>query len=122
MNTTKWIILDILLGAIGGYVQSCSAQAMVNPPPNFHSSQFNFNNSPYNFNNSPYNFNNSPFNFNNSPFNFNAQNGVYDANGNRMGYSTVNPQGTTNFFSDSGSPIGYTPQLFAPLGGTHGSK
>ncbi len=37
--------------------------------------------------NSPYNYNNSPLNYQNSPLNTNSKNGVYDNNGNRIGYS-----------------------------------
>ena len=109
MNLTKWIILGAVLGAIGGYVSSCSAQDIWGASPNFNNSPYNFANSASNFNNSPLNFNNSPSNFNNSPMNFNATNGVYDPNGNRIGYTTVSPQGIVNIFSNDGNRMGYVP-------------
>jgi hypothetical protein len=35
-------------------------------------------------------------NFQNSPMNFGAANGVYDNNGNRMGYGVTRPDGGIN--------------------------
>ncbi len=90
MNLMKWIIVGIVLGAIGGYIGSTKAD-------------------PINFNNSPLNFNNSPLNWANSPLNVNATNGVYDTNGNRVGYTTVSPQGTVNIFGNDGNRTGYAP-------------
>ncbi len=107
MNLMKWIIVGAVLGAIGGYMSSSKAQPVV--VPNFNNSPMNFNNSPMNFDNSPMNFNNSPMNFNNSPMNFGATNGVYDNNGNRIGYTTVTPQGVVNIFGNDGNRMGFVP-------------
>ena len=41
--------------------------------------------------------------------NFNATNGVYDPNGNRIGYTTVSPQGIVNIFGNDGNRMGYVP-------------
>jgi hypothetical protein len=51
------------------------------------SSPLNYQNSELNYQNSPLNFNNSPLNYENSPLNYNAKNGIYDNEGNRIGYS-----------------------------------
>ncbi len=59
--------------------------------------------------NSPLNYNNSPLNYNNSPLNYNSTNGVYDNNGNRIGYETQSPTGVTNVFDNNGNRIGYSP-------------
>jgi len=52
---------------------------------------------------------NSPYNMDNSPYNASAKNGVYDNNGNRVGYEVKAPSGVTNYFDNSGNRIGYTP-------------
>ena len=52
---------------------------------------------------------NSPFNYNNSQYNYNANNGVYDNQGNRIGYEVQSPQGVTNVFDNNGNRIGYSP-------------
>ena len=52
---------------------------------------------------------NSPYNFNNSQYNYNSTNGVYDNNGNRIGYETQSPSGVTNIFDNNGNRIGYSP-------------
>jgi hypothetical protein len=100
----KWITVGIVLGAIGGYIGSTKAD-----PINFNNSPLNWANSPLNFDNSPLNFNNSPLNWANSPLNVNATNGVYDTNGNRVGYTTVSPHGTVNIFGSDGNRTGYAP-------------
>ena len=47
--------------------------------------------------------------------NFNATNGVYDPNGNRIGYTTVSPQGIVNIFGNDGNRMGYVPSPLVPL-------
>jgi hypothetical protein len=83
------------------------------PMPNgsggFHGSINNFQNSSNNFQNSPNNFQNSPNNFQNSPLNSGAQNGIFDANGNRTGYTTQSPSGVVNIWDNNGNRIGYVP-------------
>jgi len=113
MTLTRWILLGLVAGAIGGYLSTCTAQVM--QFYNFDNSPSNFKNSPYNFDNSPSNFNNSPLNFNNSPMNSQATNGVFDSNGNRIGYTTVSPQGVVNIFDNDGNRLGYSPQPYAPV-------
>ena len=75
---------------------------------NWQNSPLNYNNSPLNYNNSPLNYNNSPLNYNNSPLNYNATNGVYDNQGNRMGYTVTTPQGVKNYYDNSGTRKGYS--------------
>lgn len=76
---------------------------------NFNDSPMNFKNSEMNFENSPMNFRNSPMNFDNSSMNFNAKNGVYDPNGNRIGYEVKTPSGVINIFDNDGNRVGYVP-------------
>ena len=89
-NLWKWIVVGAVLGGIGGYMSSSKAQDVWSVP-----------------------------NFNNSPMNFNATNGVYDSSGNRIGYTTVSPQGVSNIFGNDGNRIGYapapTPSTLVPL-------
>lgn len=74
----------------------------------YNDSIYNYKNSRYNYANSPYNYENSPYNFKNSPLNLNSPNGVYDANGNRVGYKTTTEQGVTNYFDNQGNRKGYS--------------
>lgn len=69
----------------------------------------NWNNREANFENNPANFNNRPSNWNNNPANPNAKNGVYDSNGNRVGYRTPKAGGGSNIYSNDGKRIGYEP-------------
>ena len=55
------------------------------------------------------NWDSSPLNYNNSPLNYISTNGVYDNNGNRIGYQTQSPSGVTNVFDNNGNRIGYSP-------------
>ena len=48
-------------------------------------------------------------NFDNSRLNYNSNNGVYDNNGQRLGYEVKAPGGVTNYFDKSGNRIGYSP-------------
>ena len=72
-------------------------------------SPLNYKNSELNYQNSPLNYNNSPLNYQNSPLNTNSSNGVYDNNGNRIGYETKSNEGVTNIFDNNGNRIGYSP-------------
>lgn len=70
-------------------------------------SPYNWKNSVDNWSNSPNNWNNSPYNWNNSSYNYNSPNGIYDNYGNRIGYETKSPTGTTNIYDNYGNRIGY---------------
>ena len=85
----------ILCAAISGTV--C---AQVYNPIN---GPYNPANSQYNPNNSQYNPSNSPNNPANSPYNPSGTNGVYDNNGNRLGYQVKSPTGVTNFYDNQRS-------------------
>jgi hypothetical protein len=76
---------------------------------NLNNSPYNMENSIYNMENSPYNMRNSPYNMENSPYNLNSNNGVYDNQGNRMGYKVTEPSGVTNYYDNQGNRTGYTP-------------
>ena len=70
-------------------------------------SVYTYANSPYNFANSPYNYVNSPFNPVNSRLNLNSPNAVFDAQGNRTGYSTKTDSGVINYYDNNGNRKGY---------------
>jgi predicted PurR-regulated permease PerM len=76
---------------------------------NWNDSPQNWQNSQQNWNNSSNNWNNSPSNWNNSPNNYNSTNGVFDNQGNRIGYETKSPEGVTNIFDNNGNRLGYLP-------------
>ena len=76
---------------------------------NWNDSPNNFQNSQNNWENSPNNFQNSPNNWQNSPNNYSANNGVYDNQGNRVGYEVRAPSGVTNVFDNNGNRVGYVP-------------
>ena len=41
--------------------------------------------------------------------NYNSTNGVFDNQGNRIGYETKSPEGVTNIFDNNGNRLGYVP-------------
>jgi len=100
----KFLITVFLIAQIVLWTRSVNAQSL-----NYNDSPLNYKNSELNYNNSPLNYNNSPLNYNNSPLNYNANNGVYDNQGNRIGYEVQSPQGVTNVFDNNGNRIGYSP-------------
>jgi hypothetical protein len=99
----KYLIAIVLITQAALFARSAVAQT------NWQSSPLNYQNSELNFNNSALNYNNSPLNYQNSPLNYNATNGVFDNNGNRLGYEVRSPAGVTNLFDNNGNRIGYTP-------------
>lgn len=80
------------------------SHAQVTPVEN---SVYLYQNSPYNFANSQYNYANSPYNLNNSQYNPYAPNALYDAKGNRTGYSTTTDSGVINYYDNQGNRTGY---------------
>jgi hypothetical protein len=54
-------------------------------------------------------WNNSPNNWDNSANYWNAANGVYNNQGNQIGYETQSPSGVTNVFDNNGNRMGYLP-------------
>ena len=93
----KYLITLFLLAQLAIYARYTEAQVT------------NWDNSPLNYQNSPLNYQNSSLNYQNSPLNYNSTNGVYDNNGNRIGYQTQSPSGVTNVFDNNGNRIGYSP-------------
>jgi hypothetical protein len=71
-------------------------------------SPFSVQNNPFNTYNSPFSVQNSPFNTQNNPFGV-GNNGIYDNNGNRMGYGVYRPDGGINLFDNQGNRFGYRP-------------
>ena len=119
----RWVGLSILVSA-SGLSGACFAQTYLESPPgeplppssqNWENSLQNWKNNPNNWQNSSANFQNrsqdwrnSPQNWENSAQNYNNKNGIYDRNGNRIGYSVPRADGSgVNFFDNSGRLIGY---------------
>lgn len=101
--------LGIVAGSVGTTLAAlailyssptCAQQSWENSP-------YNWQNSQYNYNNSSTKWENSPSNWNNSKDNWNSNNGVYDNRGNRIGYETIAPSGTVNYFDNDGRRHGY---------------
>jgi hypothetical protein len=67
----------------------------------------NYKNSPYNYDNSQYNYKNSQYNWENSPYNLDSKSGIYNNEGNRIGYEVQNSQGTRNIYDNNGNRVGY---------------
>lgn len=104
-------LLTLLTCSVVGYSQS-TFNPGASPGPtalNYNNSPLNYQNSELNYQNSPLNYQNSPLNYQNSSMNTNAQNGVYDNNGNRVGYEVKAPSGVTNYFDNNGNRVGYSP-------------
>jgi len=95
--------MRVMVSSLWFVTALCSAQVT-----SFEDSVYNFKNSPYNFENSQYNFKNSAANFDNNPANPYAPNAVFDAQGNRAGYTTTTPQGVRNYYDNSGTRQGYS--------------
>jgi len=74
---------------------------------NWENNPLNYKNSPYNYDNSPYNYKNSQYNWQNSPYNLDSKNGIYNNQGNRIGYEVQNSQGTRNVYDNNGNRVGY---------------
>lgn len=100
----KYLIALLLIAQCVLMTRTASAQAN-----SWQNSPNNWNNSQNNWNNSPNNWQNSPNNWQNSPNNWNSKNGVYDNNGNRVGYETQSPTGVTNVYDNNGNRVGYSP-------------
>lgn len=92
--------LQLMLAVFSLLIASCTANAQ---------QTLNYNDSPMNYQNSEMNYDNSPMNYKNSPMNYNATNGVYDNQGNRIGYEVKAPSGVTNIYSNDGRRMGYVP-------------
>lgn len=100
----KYLVALFLLAQLAIYARYTEAQVV-----SWESSPLNYQNSPLNYDNSSLNYQNSPLNYQNSPLNYNSTNGLYDNNGNRIGYETKTPSGVTNYFDNNGNRIGYSP-------------
>lgn len=83
-------------------IRSCAAQGLPDPS--------SWANSELTLQNNSMDWNNSPFNWNNTYVNPYAKNGVYDNDGNRIGYERKNEYGTTNIFDNEGNRVGYKPR------------
>lgn len=83
-------------------VRKASAQGLPDP--------FSWATSELTLQNNSFDWNNSPYNWNNTYLNPYAKNGIYDNDGNRIGYERKNEYGTTNIFDNDGNRQGYKPR------------
>jgi hypothetical protein len=60
-----------------------------------------------NYENTSAKWENSPLNWNNSQYNYNANSRVYTNSGDPIGYETISPIGTKNYFNDDGNRVDY---------------
>jgi hypothetical protein len=88
---------------------SPSSQNWTNNPQNWKNSPDNWQNNSQNWQNNSDNWKNNPQNWKNSGDNYNNTNGIYDSNGNRVGYSVPRSDGGVNYFNSDGSRKGYQP-------------
>lgn len=88
---------------------SPSLQNWANSPQNWRNSPDNWQNNPQNWANSPQNWKNNPQNWQNNANNYNSTNGIYDRNGNRLGYFVPKGDGAVNYFNNDGSRRSYQP-------------
>jgi hypothetical protein len=82
--------------------KACYAQVT-----SWENSPYNWRNSELNYNNSSMNWNNSSYNWKNSEMNINSNTGVYDNIGNRIGYETISPSGTRNYYDNNNERRAY---------------
>jgi hypothetical protein len=99
--------------------EACFAQTAYNVPndnpvrwqnslQNWRNTPDNWPNSPQNWQNSSQNWANSPQNWKNNPDNFNSTNGIYDRDGNRVGYAVPRADGSgVNYYDNGGRQTGY---------------
>jgi hypothetical protein len=86
-----------------------SSQNWANSPQNWQNSLNNWENNPQNWENSPQNWKNSPQNWENNPNNYGSINGIYDSDGNRIGYVVPKANGGVNYFNNNGARRAYQP-------------
>ena len=103
MKVRHWVGIALVLGCWFLIILSAHAQY------NWQDSPYNYKNSEYNPQNSPYSYDNSPYNPKNSQYNYAnpRANGVYDNEGNRVGYVVDSQEGVRNYFNNDGQWIGY---------------
>jgi hypothetical protein len=88
-------------------VPNANPQRWENSPQNWNNSPENWQNNPQNWQNSPQNWANNPQNWQNNPDNYDGTRGIYDKDGNRLGYAVPRADGSgVNFFDNSGKPTG----------------
>jgi hypothetical protein len=95
-------------GQQNGPSPQTSSQNWENSPQNWRNSPDNWQNSARNWQNSAQDWQNSPQNWQNSGANYNNANGIYDSNGNRLGYVVPRgDKGGLNYFNNNGTRNGY---------------
>ncbi len=76
---------------------------------NWDNNPSNWNNNVSNWDNNPSNWNNNVHNWDNNPSNAYTNNGIYNNQGQRIGYETKAPSGVTNVYDNNGNRVGYSP-------------
>jgi len=91
-----------------GEPTSPSAQNFNNNLESWRNNPDNWQNSSSNWQNTSQDWRNNPQNWANSPQNYNNANGIYDRDGNRIGYAVPRLDGSgVNYFDNSGRLTGY---------------
>jgi hypothetical protein len=105
---------DWIMGLVAGLLASVSifsfmllVSTQVCAQTSWENNPLNYKNSLYNFDNSQYNYKNSPYNWENSPYNIDSKNGIFNNQGDRIGYEVKSDQGTRNIYDNNGNRIGY---------------
>jgi len=93
-------LMVIFMFCIMGLSRCAYAQNWDNNPSNWNNNVSNWDNNPSNWNNNVHNWDNNPSN----PY---TNNGVYNNQGQRIGYETKAPSGVTNVYDNNGNRVGY---------------
>jgi hypothetical protein len=96
-----------IIGLVVGVVIVASTSTSACAQTSWENNPLNYKNSSYNYENSQYNYKNSQYNWENSSYNMDSKTGVYNDQGNRIGYQVQNNQGTRNIYDNNGNRIGY---------------
>jgi hypothetical protein len=106
--TPQASLAQTYLRSVPGEPTSPSSQNWNNSPENWRNNPNNWQNSSSNWQNTSQDWRNSPQNWANSAQNYNNANGIYDRNGNRIGYAVPRADGSgINYFDNSGRRTGY---------------
>lgn len=75
---------------------------------NWENSPYNYKNMDITYDNSSMKWDNNPLNYRNNELNYNQRNGIYDNDGDQVGYKVRRLDGVTNYFDDTGYRMGYS--------------
>lgn len=103
MSDRQYFVAAIVFFLLSCFlIRSCAADTWGNP--------FAWENNQLTLQNNSMDWNNNPYNWDNTFLNPYAKNGLYDNDGNRIGYERKNEYGTTNIFDNDGNRRAYNPR------------